>query len=400
MVGGWFRVRWGWALAVTLLVLVVGAPAAATAADPSGLSGTPVTATSLARIPLTATPPLGTPLAVSPLPAQLRFAGSGAAWRVWYVSTSWRGGRTVVSGTVSVPAGRPPVGGWRLAGVGPGFNGTPDACAASRAGTPPFARPFAEALLAAGYAVAMTDYEGIGTPGEGSGAYGPAEAAALIDVVRAARRLAPVSRAWVGVGYSLGGHAALWAGSVAQSYAPELRHLGTVALAPVTQWARQFASAGPEAPINPVVPYLARTLSVTDRSQFRAEDWFTPRGLELVELAGRLCVADLAAAASGVTNADAFFDPAAAASTFARLLADDEVPVARYLRPVRLLHGTADTLPAAFTELTAGQLAAAGTDVEYVPIVGADHFSVLTEATPLVLRWLAELHATTGSSPR
>jgi alpha/beta superfamily hydrolase len=337
-------------------------------------------------------PSLGTPVAVRPLPADLRLAGTGRAWRVWYVSTSWNGRRTVVSGTVSVPAGRPPAGGWRLVGFGPGFNGTPDACAASRAGTPPFVRPLGEALLAAGYAVAVTDYEGIGTPGEGSGVHGRAEAAALVDAVRAARRIAPVSSSWAAVGYSMGGHAALWAGSLASSYAPELRHLGTVAVAPTTQWGLQSAASGvPGAPLHPAVPYLGRTLPLTDRGAFRAEDLFTPLGLDLVAAAGRLCVADLAAAATGVTNADAFLDPPAAGAAFAALLADDEVPVARYPRPVRLAHGTADALPAALTELTAGQLAAAGTDVAYLPVEGADHFTVLGSVAPQVLDWLDEM---------
>jgi hypothetical protein len=335
---------------------------------------------------------LGTPVAVRPLPAELRLTGTGAAWRVWYLSTSWSGRRTVVSGTVSVPTGRPPAGGWRVVGFGPGFNGTPDACAASVAGTPPFARPLGEALLAAGYAVAVTDYEGIGTPGEGSGVHGRAEAAALIDVVRAARRIAPVSPTWASVGYSMGGHAALWAGSLATSYAPELRHVGTIAAAPTTQWGLQSAASGvPTAPLNPAIPYLGRTLPITDRADFRAEDWFTPRGLDLVTAAGRLCVADLAASAAGVTNADAFLDPPAAGARFAALLADDEVPVTRYPRPVRLAHGTADALPAALTELTAGQLAAGGTDVDYVPIAGADHFTVLAAVAPIVVVWLGEM---------
>lgn len=336
--------------------------------------------------------PLGTPVGVRPLPAELRFAGSGDAWRVWYVSTSWSGRRTVVSGTVTVPAGRPPAGGWRILGFGPGFNGTPDACAGSRAGTPPFAHPIAEALLTAGYALAITDYEGIGTPGEGSGVHGRAEAAAVIDSVRAARRIAPISRHWAAVGYSLGGHAVLWAGATAAAYAPELRHAGTVAIAGATQWGVQSAAIGtPGAPLNPAVPYLGRTLKFTDG--FRAGDWFTPRGLELVADAGRRCVADLAAAAAGVTNGDAFLDPAAAGATFAALLADDEVPVKRYPRPVRLAHGTADALPAALSELTGAQLASAGTDVEYVPVDGADHFTVLSAAIPLVTGWLAEMFA-------
>ncbi|MEJ3749569.1 lipase family protein [Actinomycetes bacterium KLBMP 9797] len=340
-------------------------------------------------------PPPGTPLRVEPLPAALRLAGTGAAWRIRYASTSWNGRPTVVSGTVSVPVGPPPAGGWRLVGFGPGFNGTPDACAASEAGTPPFARPLGEALLAGGYAVAVTDYEGIGTPGDASGVDGRAEAYALIDVVRAARRIAPVTRSWAAVGYSMGGHAALWAGARAAAYAPGLRQVGTVALAPTTQWALQFAAAaGPGAPVSPFVPYVGRTLPVT--SGFQPDRWFTPRGLELVDLAGRVCVAELAAALAGVTNADVFRDPAAALAEFAALFADDEVPVARYPRPVRLAHGTADPLPAALTEITAGQLAGAGSDIEYVPVAGADHFTVLAAAAPRVLAWLGQMFAAPG----
>ena len=58
---------------------------------------------------------------------------------------------------------------------------------------------------------------------------------------------------------------------------------------------------------------------------------------------------------------------------------------------MRLVHGTADVLPAALTELTAGQLAGAGTDVEYVPVAGADHFTVLAATAPRVVGWLAEM---------
>ncbi|GFJ95273.1 lipase family protein [Phytohabitans rumicis] len=249
-----------------------------------------------------------------------------------------------------------------------------------------------EALLAAGYAVAVTDYEGIGTPGEASGVDGRAEAYALIDAVRAARRIAPVSRSWAAVGYSLGGHAALWAGSLAASYAPSLRHVGTVAVAPTTQWALQFAAArDPQAPLSPFVPYLGRTLPVTNPGEFRPDEWFTPFGLELVSRAGRACIEEIAGAVAGLTNADVFRDPAAAMTAFTALFADDEVPTARYPRPVRLAHGTSDALPAVLTEITAAQLAASGTDIEYAPAPGADHFTVLSVAAPQVLTWLDHL---------
>jgi hypothetical protein len=336
----------------------------------------------------------GTPVRVQPLPESWWLAGTGTAWRVWYRSTSWDGRPTVVTGTVNLPAGRPPAGGWPVVSFGPGFGGTPDACAHSRAGTPPFVLPLAEALLAAGYAVVVTDYEGIGTPGESSVVDGPAEAYAMIDIVSAARRLAPVSRTWVAIGYSLGGHAALFAGALADSYAPSLRHSGTIALAATTQWALQFAAArDPRAPVNPAVPYLGRTLPVTHPGAFRAEDVFSADGLALVRLAGRVCIEQMAEALAGMTNADVFRDVDIALDAFTGLFAEEEIPVRRYHRPVRLVHGTADLLPAAVSEITAGQLAAAGTDVTYTPAPGADHFTVLAAATPQVLAWTAQFVA-------
>jgi hypothetical protein len=333
-------------------------------------------------------------VSAEPLPDELRLPGAGTAWRLRYTSTSWSGRATVVSGTLSLPPGRPPRHGWPVVSLAPGFGGTPDACAPSRAGVPPFALPFGQALLAAGYAVAVTDYEGIGTPGESSVVHGPAEAYSAIDIVRAARRLAAVSRVWAAVGYSLGGHAALWAGHLARRYAPELRHTGTVAIAATTQWTAQFAAPpfrDPAAPFSPIVPYMGRTLALTHPGEFRAADWFTPAGLDLVELAGRACVEEMAGTIAGVTNGAALRDPAAAADAFAALLAPHEVPIGRYREPVRLAHGTADTLPAVLSEITAGQLAAAGTDVEYTPVPGADHFTVLAAVARATVDWLAEM---------
>lgn len=198
------------------------------------------------------------------------------------------------------------------------------------------------------------------------------------------------------IGYSLGGHAALFAGALAGAYAPQLRHAGTIALAPTAQWAVQFAAVrDPQAPVNPAVPYLGRTLPVTHPGEFRAADWFTSDGLRLVRLAGRVCIEEMAAALTGLTNADLFRDVYAALDEFTALFAE-EIPVQAYRRPVRLAHGTADPLPAVLTEITAGQLAAAGTDVAYTPVPGADHFTVLAAVTPQVLAWTAQLLSDTG----
>jgi hypothetical protein len=46
-----------------------------------------------------------------------------------------------------------------------------------------------------------------------------------------------------------------------------------------------------------------------------------------------------------------------------------------------------------FSEIAAGQLAAAGTDVVYAPVPGADHFTVLAAVARATVAWLAEMFA-------
>lgn len=86
-------------------------------------------------------------------------------------------------------------------------------------------------LLKRGYAVVAPDYPGLGTPGPHPYLVGESEGHAVLDAVRAARN-APEAHAgqrfavW---GHSQGGHATLFAGLLAQSYAPELQLVGVAA---------------------------------------------------------------------------------------------------------------------------------------------------------------------------
>ncbi|OLF10779.1 lipase family protein [Actinophytocola xanthii] len=157
-------------------------------------------------------------------------------WVITYSSTSATGAPITVSGTVVVPLGanaNTPV-----VGFAPGTHGLGDQCAPSRhleAGDE------TEGLLihqyaTRGFAVAITDYEGLGTPGEHTYIAGRAEGNATLDVVRAALRLpgtglSPTTEVAV-VGYSQGGHAAGWAAQLAPSYAPELNIVGYAVGAP------------------------------------------------------------------------------------------------------------------------------------------------------------------------
>ncbi|WP_072391608.1 alpha/beta fold hydrolase [Hyphomicrobium sp. CS1GBMeth3] len=88
----------------------------------------------------------------------------------------------------------------------------------------------------AGYVVVATDYPGLGGPGHHPYLVGASAARAVLDSVRAARQLksAHAGDRFVVWGHSQGGHAALFTGIEAASYAPELKLLGVAAAAPAT----------------------------------------------------------------------------------------------------------------------------------------------------------------------
>jgi pimeloyl-ACP methyl ester carboxylesterase len=91
-------------------------------------------------------------------------------------------------------------------------------------------------LIERGYAVAATDYPGLGTPGPHPYLIGESEGRAVLDSVRAARSLPGVGggRDFAVWGHSQGGQAALYAGLLAETYAPELHLVGVAAAAPAT----------------------------------------------------------------------------------------------------------------------------------------------------------------------
>jgi Secretory lipase len=148
-------------------------------------------------------------------------------WKIQYVSTDTHGNATTVSGTVIVPlasySGPRPI-----VGYAPGTHGMGDQCAPSarlEAGNEQEGALIHQ-YAGRGFAVAVTDYQGLGTPGDHTYMVARAAGHALLDVVRAARRLTDAglpAGGPVGIaGYSQGGHAASWGGQLAGSYAPDL----------------------------------------------------------------------------------------------------------------------------------------------------------------------------------
>lgn len=173
----------------------------------------------------------------------------GTARRVMYASTDRAGRPVAVTGSVLVPSTP-----WRGTGARPlvafavGTQGMADRCAPSRqlAAGSEYEGAFLAGLLSRGYAVAVTDYEGLGTPGVHTYMARRSQAAAVLDMARAARNLpssgVPADGPVALAGYSQGGGASAAAVELAPAYAPELRVVGAVSgavpadLATVGEW--------------------------------------------------------------------------------------------------------------------------------------------------------------------
>lgn len=155
--------------------------------------------------------------------------------RVLYQSTNGDTGQsTVVSGSVYVPKKPAPPGGWPVVAFGHGTTGIDEPCAPSLSPSLLNNTVWVDSLIHKGYAVAFTDYQGLGAPGVHPYTDAKTEGYNVVDSVRALRNTFPnVSNRWAAFGGSQGGGAVWGADEQAATYAPELDLVGVVAMSPV-----------------------------------------------------------------------------------------------------------------------------------------------------------------------
>jgi acetyl esterase/lipase len=166
------------------------------------------------------------------------------AYRVLYRSTGLRDQPIAVSGVVIIPGGPIPAGGRPIVAWAHPTTGVVPRCAPSLAMNVFKHIQGLGDMLGRGYAVAATDYPGLGTPGPHPYLVGVSEARAVLDSVRATRDLegaADAGRRFAVWGHSQGGQATLFSGILAKSYAPELELVGVAAAAPATDLATLMA---------------------------------------------------------------------------------------------------------------------------------------------------------------
>jgi pimeloyl-ACP methyl ester carboxylesterase len=183
--------------------------------------------------------------------------------RIMYRSADTRGAPIAVTGTYFEPDNPWPGSGPRpLIAFATNVYGIGDQCAPSRlfnqgihysSGidiTMGYEEMFVATMVARGFAVVVTDYEGVGTPAPATPFMRLSQAHALIDAARAAMRLPGTSLDPLGPvafwGYGQGGGASAAAAELAPDYAPELHVVGTYAGAPAADLALipAFADGG------------------------------------------------------------------------------------------------------------------------------------------------------------
>jgi pimeloyl-ACP methyl ester carboxylesterase len=320
---------------------------------------------------------------------------------VLYRSKGLDGKPIAVSGTVSIPKGKAPKGGWPVISWGHGTTGIADSCAPSRdtAGNPAhgytsYAYPALNRYLKAGYAVVRTDYQGLGTPGTHEFLVGVPEGRSVLDMVRAARHLDPsIGKRVALVGHSQGGQAVLYAASLAPKWTPELKIRGTVAFAPVSHLSEQASAIPLLKTPGSLAAYAAIILRGIDTAKPKTDlsSLLSPRAAALYPQTLRKCQAGLvkpnsfgALAPADVVRSGADLSPLVSA-----LAANDDVEAVRIRTPVQVDQGTADTtvLPP-FTDGLVGEFNERHNPVTYLKYDGVTHGGIVDAANKNALRFL------------
>lgn len=327
--------------------------------------------------------------------------GASAAYRVLYRSTTGAGKPVAVSGIIVVPKAAAPTGGRPIVSWAPATSGIARSCARSLSPTVYRDMYGLGDLLSRGFVVAATDYPGLGTPGTHPYLIGADQGHAVLDMARAARALreAEAGNDFVAAGYSQGGHASLFAGQLAGSYAPELKLKGVAASAPPTDLSALIRETSDD----PVGRVFA-TFALASWSQLYgiSTEGVVPKHLGLVvKNIASGCNLDAGQTlkllfAEQAFEREGFLKPGVdvtATAPWKNLIAKNSTGAMPAGVPVFLAQGRSDPIVRPnVTQAYADRICARGTPTTLVPVKGG-HFEAGSAAAKPMAAWIADRFA-------
>ena len=256
---------------------------------------------------------------------------------ILYTSTSATGRPVAVSGVIWIPAAAVETS--PIMSYAHGTVGLDDRCAPSKTLARAEAGLAAAALLAKGFIVVATDYEGLGTPGVHPYLVGRSEGHGVLDAIRVARAVTRTTGPSLVWGHSQGGGAALWAAQLAPGYAPDARVIASIAGAPAVE----LRTLGEALRTSPYFGYVFMT-SAGLKAAYPDIDLrtvLTPAGVAATEQAGRDC-GETVRTSVGKNPADYFLADPATTEPMANLLDENSPGNIATDVPIFLYHGDND----------------------------------------------------------
>ena len=348
------------------------------------------------------TPPASVPQAPGTLlrqePLTRGIPATARAWRILYTTTLEGNVPSIASGFVlvsqNVPAGQRPVVAWTH-----GTTGVASSCAPTMMPEPfpLFGVPSIDRVIAEGWVLVATDYQGLGTAGTHPYVIGESEARAALDAIRAAKQMTGVTIASRAVvwGHSQGGQAALWTGAVAPSYAPEIDLAGVAGLAPATMLPALIDAAQTGLLGKVLASYVITSFSAI-YPDVRFNDYVSAIKRPLAHDMSRRCLdrngALFAIAESAITAGSLFTQPPSAGALGAHLQAN--IPRRPIAAPVMIAQGLRDVLVTPPTQNQyVAERCAAGQVIDYRTYATLDHLSLVAHSSALnpdLAQWTAD----------
>lgn len=340
-----------------------------------------------------------------------------------YRSDAADGAPIAVSGIIALPRKKAPVYGypvvsWAHGTLGLGGKWAPSRDSAAIAAELPehhlinqAPHGLLNALLEQGFAIVMTDYEGMGTPGPHPYLLGVSEARGVLDIVRAARRLHPaLSNRLAIVGHSQGGQAALFAAHYAPAWTPELDLRGVAAFAPASHvedslvGGSRYPQPHPGFAFTPLMLTGAIVGAKASGGKIDPQQVLSDKSFGLFQTSGSKCRVELSQPSSwgGLLGTEQFRGDLLGQPN------DDQKELLRQLDltnpalaikcPIRLAHAQPDTrIGITNTNKLVEELGALGNEVTYriYPTVAnpsglGAHFGVLDTDIPDLTAWLEQ----------